>query len=111
MGQMFYQTTVSKKHCNGVTKKMNKSILSLILIVTLAFNTNAAVVTRNGAGYAKEENSQYVTKDEFYKWSSEFQKLLDHDLDANLVYKIASRSELHGYVSDNWNNAAKGGKE
>ena len=90
---------------------MKKSILSTILIVSMVFNANAAVVTRNGVGYSKEENSQYVTKDEFYKWSSEFQKLLDHDLDANLVYKIASRSELHGYVSENWNNASKGGGE
>ena len=37
---------------------MKKSILSTILIVSMVFNANAAVVTRNGVGYSKEENSQ-----------------------------------------------------
>ena len=81
-----------------------KKIISLILLISLLCSNVYAVVAYDEA-QKKEDNSQFVTKEEFYRWAQEMQDWFDINSDLELVKKIASVSELHGYKSENfdWN--------
>ena len=83
---------------------MKKRILVACLLFTIIFSVPvfAKIINKNSKQYKNAQNSQLVTRAEFEKWAKEIHHILTFELDRELIYKIASRSEVHGYVSPNW---------
>lgn len=82
-----------------------KKVLSAFLICSLlANNAFAAVVSgKNNKEYSREQSNQFITKDEVNKWAKEMQFWFDNGARIELLLKVASYSEVHGYISDAWN--------
>ena len=81
-----------------------KKIISIVLIISLLCS-NAYAIVINDEAQKRENNTQYVTKEEFYKWAQEMQDWFDVNAELELIKKVASASEMHGYYSENfdWN--------
>lgn len=83
---------------------MKKILLTILICSLLVNNTFAAVVSgRNNTEYKKEQLNQFATKDEVYEWAKDMQFWFDNGARIELILKVASNSEVHGYVSDSWN--------
>ena len=82
-----------------------KNVIFVILICSLLVNSAfAAVVSgNNNKEYSKEQLSQFVTKDEVNEWAKDMQFWFDNGARIELMLKVASYSEIHGFISDNWN--------
>ncbi len=82
-----------------------KNVILVILICSLLANDAfAAVVSgKNNKEYSREQSNQFITKDEVNKWSKEMQFWFDNGARIELLLKVASYSEVHGYISDAWN--------
>lgn len=82
---------------------MRKILLIILISSILVNNTFAAVVSgRNNTEYKKEQLNQFATKDEVYGWAKEMQFWFDNGARIELMLKVASYSEVHGFVSENW---------
>ena len=81
-----------------------KNVILIFLICSLFVNhVFAAVVSgKNNREYSKEQLSQFATKDEVNDWAKEMQFWFDNGARIELMLKVASYSEVHGYVSDSW---------
>ena len=80
-----------------------KKLLYIIAVftVSMCITTFARVVTsKNNKDYEKELNSQFATREEVMTWAKEMQRWFDFESEKNLLYMVASRSELHGYKSE-----------
>ena len=83
---------------------MKNVILVILICSLLANNAFAAVVSgKNNKEYSREQSNQFITKDEVNKWSKEMQFWFDNGARIELLLKVASYSEVHGYISDAWN--------
>ena len=89
--------------------KFRNTKIIVILIITLIINqvSFAAVVSNTSKDYQKEMNTEWVTEEEWDAWVKEMQYWFDTGADRELLLKVASRSEAHGYFSENFYN--KGG--
>lgn len=82
---------------------MKNVILVILICSLLANNAFAAVVSgKNNKEYSREQSNQFITKDEVNKWSKEMQFWFDNGARIELLLKVASYSEVHGYISENW---------
>lgn len=80
-----------------------KNIIFVILICSLLINNAlAAVVSGNNKEYSKEQLSQFATKDEVNEWAKDMQFWFDNGARIELMLKVASYSEVHGFISENW---------
>ena len=80
-----------------------KNIIFVILICSLLINNAfAAVVSGNNKEYSKEQLNQFATKDEVNDWAKEMQFWFDNGARIELMLKVASYSEVHGFISENW---------
>ena len=81
-----------------------KKIISIVLIISLLCS-NAYAIVINDEAQRKENNAQFATKEEVYRWAQEMQDWFDINADLELIKKVASVSEMHGYISDkfDWN--------
>lgn len=82
------------KFCNS------KIVITLIIALSLNQMTYAKLVSGSGKNYEKEQNQEWVTSAEFNAWAKEMQEWFDKKADEELLLKVASRSELHGYRSE-----------
>ena len=82
-----------------------KNVILVILICSLLANNDfAAVVSgKNNKEYSREQSNQFITKDEVNKWAKEMQFWFDNGARIELLLKVASYSEVHGYISVAWN--------
>lgn len=85
-----------------------RKYLAVILIISLMSTQAFGAVVRGGSSYEREQNTQWATKEEVMAWAKEIQRWFDKDADEELLYKVASRSELHGYRSENFYNNGGG---
>ena len=82
---------------------MKKVILIFLICSLLSNNTLAAVVSgNNNKEYSKEQLSQFATKDEVNEWAKDMQFWFDNGARIELMLKVASYSEVHGFISENW---------
>ena len=82
---------------------MKKIILTILICSLLVNKVFAAVVSgKNNPEYKKEQVSQFVTKDDVNAWAKEMQFWFDNGAQIELMLKVASYSEIHGFVSENW---------
>lgn len=81
-----------------------KNVILVILICSLWINNvfAAAVSGKNNKEYSKEQLSQFTTKDEVNEWAKEMQFWFDNGARIELMLKVASYSEVHGFISENW---------
>lgn len=81
-----------------------KNVIFVILICSLLINsTFAAVVSgNNNKEYSREQLSQFATKDEVNEWAKDMQFWFDNGARIELMLKVASYSEVHGFISENW---------
>lgn len=81
-----------------------KNIILVILICSLWINNVfAAVVSgNNNKEYSREQLSQFATKDEVNEWAKDMQFWFDNGARIELMLKVASYSEVHGFISENW---------
>lgn len=81
-----------------------KKIISIVLIISLLCS-NAYAIVINDEAQRRENSTQFVTKEEVYKWAQEMQDWFDINAELELIKKVASVSEMHGYKSKNfdWN--------
>lgn len=81
-----------------------KKIISIVLIISLLCS-NAYAIVINDEAQRRENSTQFVTKEEVYKWAQEMQDWFDINAELELIKKVASVSEMHGYKSENfdWN--------
>ena len=81
--------------------KFRNTKIIVVLIITLIINqvSFAAVVSNTSKDYQKEMNTEWVTKEEWDAWVKEMQYWFDTGADRELLLKVASRSEAHGYFS------------
>lgn len=73
-------------------------ILAMFIVVFVSTVNFAIVISKDDRKYSKEQRSQWVTADEFNKWQEDMQRWFDTISDQELLAKVASRSEAHGYV-------------
>ncbi len=82
---------------------MKNILLTLLICSLLTNNVFAAVVSgNNNKEYSKEQMSQFATKDEVNEWAKDIQFWFDNGARIELSLKVASYSEVHGYISENW---------
>ena len=82
---------------------MRNVILVILICSLLTNNVFAAVVSgNNNKEYSREQLSQFATKDEVNEWAKDMQFWLDNGARIELMLKVASYSEVHGFISENW---------
>ena len=79
-----------------------KKIIAIIIMSIVLASANYAIIIDNSTDVKVEQNTTYVTKAEFYKWAQEMQDWFDINSEMELLKKVASVSELHGYKSENF---------
>lgn len=76
--------------------------ISTILIISLLLNlTSYGAVVKDDSRYQQELKNQFVTRAEVEAWQKKMQKWFDFDSHKELMKKVASRSNAHGYYSPN----------
>lgn len=82
---------------------MKKIILTILICSLLVNSTFAAVISgNNNKEYSREQVSQFATKDEVNEWAKDMQFWFDNGARIELMLKVASYSEIHGFVSEDW---------
>lgn len=79
-----------------------KKRIATILIVSLILSIKTYSAVKIGdVGYQKEIKEQFVTRKEVNDWAKQMQKWFDFDSKKELMKKVASRSNAHGFYSEN----------
>ena len=80
---------------------MRNKIIATLIISLLLTQTNFSAIVNGGGDYKRKANEEWVQKKEALDYFDGLQKWLDRDSNVELLRKVASRSELKGYVSEN----------
>lgn len=85
---------------------MKNKIIATLIISLMLSQSNFAIVINNDT-YKQKTNEEWVLKKDVLDYYEELQNWLDRDSKVELLRKVASHSELKGYVSPNlidWEN-------
>ena len=78
---------------------MRNKIIATLIISLMLSQSNFAIVINND-GYKQKTNEEFVLKKDVLDYYEELQNWLDRDSKVELLRKVASRSELHGFYSE-----------
>lgn len=78
----------------------NRLIITLILSLIMCQITPCAIVTNNDA-YNIQQNNEFVLKNDVYDYYKVLQSWIDRENKVELLRRVASHSELKGYISPN----------
>lgn len=78
----------------------NKLIVTIIVSLMLSQINFAGIVVDDG-NYQRKQNEEFVLKDEVSDYFKKLTNWLERDSKVELLKKVASHSEIKGYVSEN----------
>ena len=80
---------------------MRNKLIAILIISLILSQVNFAGIVIDDGSYQRKQSEEFVLKDEAYDYFKTLQKWIDQDSKVELLRKVASHSELKGYVSEN----------